>query len=264
MAQSALGHALYLSGRADETRPQLEELVRRVPAAAQPVAVVLALAVLSLLAGDEGDDRTAMALARRAAATADTQGLGAEPMCGIAYAALGRALARQGELAEAEVQLSRALEPVGIDSMLVQRAFALLLLAPVRRGRGDLPGARAQVEQARRLIERSADPGSLPALLDRTEQALASTPRRRIEVEADLTERELAVLRLLPARLSNREIGRELYVSVNTVRSHVQAIYRKLGVGARAEAVARARELGLLSTLATSGAGAPRRHLADR
>ena len=264
MAQSALGHALYLSGRADETRPQLEELVRRVPAAAQPVAVVLALAVLSLLAGDEGDDRTALALARRAAATADTQGLGAEPMCGIAYAALGRALARQGELAEAEVQLSRALEPVGIDSMLVQRAFALLLLAPVRRGRGDLPGARAQVEQARRLIERSADPGSLPALLDRTEQALASTPRRRIEVEADLTERELAVLRLLPARLSNREIGRELYVSVNTVRSHVQAIYRKLGVGARAEAVARARELGLLSTLATSGAGAPRRHLADR
>ena len=264
MAQSALGHALYLSGRADETRPQLEELVRRVPAAAQPVAVVLALAVLSLLAGDEGDDRTAMALARRAAATADTQGLGAEPMCGIAYAALGRALARQGELAEAEVQLSRALEPVGIDSMLVQRAFALLLLAPVRRGRGDLPGARAQVEQARRLIERSADPGSLPALLDRTEQALASTPRRRTEVEADLTERELAVLRLLPARLSNREIGRELYVSVNTVRSHVQAIYRKLGVGARAEAVARARELGLLSTLATSGAGAPRRHLADR
>jgi LuxR family transcriptional regulator, maltose regulon positive regulatory protein len=264
MAQSALGHALYLSGRADETRPQLEELVRRVPAAAQPVAVVLALAVLSLLAGDEGDDRTAMALARRAAATADTQGIGAEPMCGIAYAALGRALARQGELAEAEVQLERALEPVGIDSMLVQRAFALLLLAPVRRGRGDLPGARAQVEQARRLIERSADPGSLPALLDRTEQALASTPRRRTEVEADLTERELAVLRLLPAPLSNREIGRELYVSVNTVRSHVQAIYRKLGVGARAEAVARARELGLLSTLATSGAGAPRRHLADR
>ena len=140
MAQSALGHALYLSGQAAETQPDLEELVRRVPAAAQPVAVVLALAVLSLLAGDHGDDRTAMALARQAAATADTQGLTAEPMCGIAHAALGRALARQGELAEAEAQLGRALEPVGIDSMVGQRAFALLLLAPVRQGRGDLPG----------------------------------------------------------------------------------------------------------------------------
>jgi LuxR family transcriptional regulator, maltose regulon positive regulatory protein len=246
MAQSALGHALYLSGQADETRPQLEELVRRVPAAAQPVAVVLALAVLSLLAGDQDDDRTAMALAHQAAATADTQGLSAEPMCGIAYAALGRALARQGELAEAEVQLERALEPVGIDSMLLQRAFTLLLLAAVCRGRGDLAGARALVEQARELIDQCTDPGMLSALLEQTEQTLTSAPRRRVGGTEPLTERELAVLRLLPTRLSNREISRELFVSVNTVRSHVQAVYRKLGVATRAEAVAHAREVGLL------------------
>ena len=246
MAQSALGHALYLSGQSAETRPQLEELVRRVPAAAQPVAVVLALAVLSLLAGDQDDDRTAMALARRAAATADSQGLSAEPMCGIAYAALGRALARQGELAEAEVQLGRALEPVGIDSMLLQRAFTLLLLAAVCRGRGDLAGARALVEQVRELIDQCTDPGMLPALLEQTEQTLTSAPRRRVGGTEPLSGRELAVLRLLPTRLSNREISRELFVSVNTVRSHVQAVYRKLGVATRAEAVAHARELGLL------------------
>jgi LuxR family maltose regulon positive regulatory protein len=266
MAQSALGHALYLSGQAAETRPQLEELVRRVPAAAQPVAVVLALAVLSLLAGDQDDDRTAMALARRAAATADSQGLSAEPMCGIAYAALGRALARQGELTEAEVQLERALATVGIDSMLAQRAFALLLLAPVHRWRGDLAGARALVDQARELIERFADPGSLPSLLEQTERALASAPRRRVEAAAPLTGRELAVLRLLPTRLSTREIGRELYVSANTVRSHVQAIYRKLEVSTRAEAVAHARELGLLPGIDASRpvAVAPSMNPADR
>jgi LuxR family maltose regulon positive regulatory protein len=57
----------------------------------------------------------------------------------------------------------------------------------------------------------------------------------------------LAVVRLLPTGLSTREIGRELYVSVATIRSHVQAIYRKLEVASRAEAVAHARELGLLS-----------------
>jgi LuxR family maltose regulon positive regulatory protein len=266
MAQSALGHALYLSGQAAETQPELEELIRRVPAAAQPVAVVLALAVLSLLAGDQDDDHTAMALARQAFATADTQGLSAEPMCGIAYAALGRALARQGELAEAEVQLRQALEPVGIDSMVGQRAFTLLLLASVRQGRGDLPAARALVEQARELIERFADPGALQALLEQTEQTLASPTRRRVEAAAPLTERELAVLRLLPTRLWNREIASELYVSVNTVRSHVQAIYRKLQVSTRAEAVAQARELGLLP----GGNGhrpvaiAPRTNPADR
>jgi LuxR family transcriptional regulator, maltose regulon positive regulatory protein len=245
MAQSALGHALYLSGQSAGTRPQLEELVRRAPAAVPPVAGVLGLAVLSLLAGDQGDDDTAMALARRAAATADAQGLSAEPLCGIAYAALGRALARQGELAEAEVQLVRALEPVGIDSMLVQRAFTLLLLAPVRRDRGDLGAARALVEQARELIEGCTDPGSLPVLLEQTEQALASKPRLRVEA-APLTGRELTVLRLLPTRLSNRDIGRELSVSVSTIKSQVQAIYRKLEASTRAEAVAHARERGLL------------------
>ena len=166
------------------------------------VAVVLALAVLSLLAGDQDHDRTAMVLARRAAATADTQGLSAEPMCAIAYAALGRALARRGELAETEEQLRRALAPVGIESMAMQRAFALLQLAPVRRGQGDLPGARALVEQARELIERFPAPGSLPALLEQTEQSLAPPPRRRIEAAAPLSERELVVLRLLPPALN--------------------------------------------------------------
>ena len=149
MAQSTLGQSRYLAGESAGTGPQLEELVRSVSAAAQPVAVVIALAVLSLLAGDEDDDRTAMALARRAAAVAETHGLGFEPLCGFAYAALGRALARQGELAEAEEQLGRALEVQGIDSMVTQRAYALLLLAAVRRSCGDLPGARSLVEEAR-------------------------------------------------------------------------------------------------------------------
>jgi LuxR family maltose regulon positive regulatory protein len=187
-------------------------------------------------------------------------------MCGIAYAALGRALARQGELAEAEVQLRWALEPVGIDSMVGQRAFALLLLAPVRRARGDLPGARALVDQARELVEGFADPGALPVLLEQTEQALASPTRRRVEAEAPLTERELVVLRLLPTRLSTREIARELSVSVTTVRSQVQAIYRKLQASTRAQAVAQARELGLLPGIngPPSVAIAPRMSPADR
>jgi LuxR family maltose regulon positive regulatory protein len=61
-----------------------------------------------------------------------------------------------------------------------------------------------------------------------------------------LSEREMAVLRYLPSRLSNREIGAELFVSLNTVKSHLRTIYRKLGVERRDEAVRRARQLGLL------------------
>jgi LuxR family maltose regulon positive regulatory protein len=62
----------------------------------------------------------------------------------------------------------------------------------------------------------------------------------------DLTERELAVLRLLPTSLSRREIADALYVSPNTVKTHAKGIYRKLDASSREDAVARARELGLL------------------
>jgi LuxR family maltose regulon positive regulatory protein len=246
MAQAALGQALYLSGRPEEARPGLEGLAGAVSPSAQPFAAMTALAVLSLIAGDEGDDRAAMTLARRAAEVATAQGLDAEPLSGIAGLALGRALTRRGEPAEATEWLELAQELLGMDSMVVQRAHTLLLLASLRRGHGDPPGARALVGRARELVERCADPGVLPALLEQAEGGLEGAPPPRIDREAPLTERELAVLRLLPARLTNREIGRELYVSVNTIRSHIQAIYRKLEVASRDEAIASARQAGLL------------------
>jgi LuxR family transcriptional regulator, maltose regulon positive regulatory protein len=253
MAQAALGHALYLSGQPAEARPPLEELLGRASVAEQPDAITIGLAVLSLIEGDEGHDRTAAARASRAAALAEAHGLGGEPLCGIVHTAVGRSLLLYGKPVEAEEQLGRALELLGIDSMLVQRAHALLLLASVRQARGDLPGARAMAARAHELIERFADPGMLPALLEQTVRALGSAPRRRVEVAASLSERELAVLRLLPTRLSNREIGHQLYVSVNTVRTHVQAIYRKLEVTTRAQAVANARQLGLLTGSTPTG-----------
>jgi LuxR family transcriptional regulator, maltose regulon positive regulatory protein len=61
-----------------------------------------------------------------------------------------------------------------------------------------------------------------------------------------LSERELRVLELLPTHLANQEIAGELYVSLNTVKTHLKSIYRKLGVSSRSEAVAAARTLGLL------------------
>jgi LuxR family transcriptional regulator, maltose regulon positive regulatory protein len=61
-----------------------------------------------------------------------------------------------------------------------------------------------------------------------------------------LNEREIAVLRLLAAGLSNNEIGAELYLSVNTIRWYASQIYQKLGVSSRGAAAARARELRII------------------
>jgi LuxR family maltose regulon positive regulatory protein len=61
-----------------------------------------------------------------------------------------------------------------------------------------------------------------------------------------LSEREQAILRYLPTMMSNQEIAAELFVSVNTVKTHLKAIYRKLDAPGRREAVRRGRELGLM------------------
>jgi LuxR family maltose regulon positive regulatory protein len=86
--------------------------------------------------------------------------------------------------------------------------------------------------------------------LERMERSLrGAAPSRQPTPEEppELSERELAVLRLLASPLSRREIANELYVSLNTVKTHTRHVFRKLGVSTRDDATARARELGLLN-----------------
>ena len=71
----------------------------------------------------------------------------------------------------------------------------------------------------------------------------AGTTRR---LEDPLSERELEVLGLLASGKTNSEVARDLFVSVGTVKSHTGNIYRKLGARNRTEALARARDLGVL------------------
>jgi LuxR family maltose regulon positive regulatory protein len=65
-------------------------------------------------------------------------------------------------------------------------------------------------------------------------------------MEEPLSERELDVLRLLATTLASADIADQLCVAISTVRSHTKAIYGKLGVHNRLEAVDRAREIGLI------------------
>ena len=73
------------------------------------------------------------------------------------------------------------------------------------------------------------------------------------QLAEQLSAREQEVLVLLPTHLSTVELARRLYVSTNTIRTHVKAIYRKLGVNSRSEAVVVAAKIGLVSPAAPVG-----------
>jgi len=79
----------------------------------------------------------------------------------------------------------------------------------------------------------------------RRAQALAS-PSLGSDLVEPLTDRELEILSYLPSRLTNTELADHFYVSVNTIKTHMAHIYRKLGVANRNRAISRAREIGIL------------------
>jgi LuxR family transcriptional regulator, maltose regulon positive regulatory protein len=95
------------------------------------------------------------------------------------------------------------------------------------------------------------DPGYLAALLRACGPAGAVPQRIRAAaappgLAEPLTDRELEVLRLLAAGRSNQRIAHDLVVALDTVKKHVTHVLGKLGAANRTEAVARARELGLI------------------
>jgi LuxR family transcriptional regulator, maltose regulon positive regulatory protein len=91
----------------------------------------------------------------------------------------------------------------------------------------------------------AADPGRGQTIGDASRSG-EPTGHRPAPPDEPLTERELTVLRYLQSVLSNVEIARELSVSVNTVKTHVRNIYRKLNTSRRRDAIRRAREWHLL------------------
>jgi DNA-binding NarL/FixJ family response regulator len=92
---------------------------------------------------------------------------------------------------------------------------------------------------------------SRPELVAALAHTLASTsvpaPRQPADPGVQLTERELQVLRGMSQGKSNGQIGRELYLSEDTVKTHARRLFRKLGVRDRAQAVAHGFRRGLVS-----------------
>jgi LuxR family transcriptional regulator, maltose regulon positive regulatory protein len=145
-----------------------------------------------------------------------------------------------------EALVRDALRDAGAVSRALERALEL-----AERERLLLPFL---LVPAAELLERHVRlHGTHAALISEILALLAGrTPARQLDDAAPLLEAlsdsELRVLRYLPTSLQGPEIAAELFVSVNTIRTHMRHLYAKLGVHRRMDAVERARELGLLTT----------------
>lgn len=179
-----------------------------------------------------------------------------------AYVALGDAAAARRCLRPAALSAATALPlPLLTDSLLTAAAAAELA--------GDDAEAVANILRAceladGRLVQPFADAHDMlsgvlarhpeasaawpqPAPATDSEQQVIEPPAAAIRPLPDpLTDRELTVLQRLATTMTTQEIARELCVSINTVKTHIAAIYRKLPAAGRRDAIARARQLEVL------------------
>jgi LuxR family maltose regulon positive regulatory protein len=162
----------------------------------------------------------------------------------------------QGDISAALVPLERALtlaEPQGYIRMFVDEGPPMaVLLARLHEHSRKRPRAAstnvplAYLERLLALLRgERVQEGTSPAATSSTSSPSAPAPARPLL--DPLTERELEVLRLIAAGLSNRAIAARLVLALSTVKSYVNTIYGKLQVESRTQAVARARALHLLS-----------------
>jgi LuxR family maltose regulon positive regulatory protein len=245
LARAALGFCHLLSGDHEAAVPPLEEAVRS--EASLQLIRMFSMAVLAMVLVAEGRLPKAREYAHTARDLVIGGDLGRLPQTVMAYAATAAVYAAEGRfdaaLRELEpvLDLRRKTAGLGPWSTIVPT----LLLARIRLELGDAAGAAALADEAREVLAALPDgTEALRAHLADLDKRIAR-PARQVRDAEPLTEREVAVLRMLGGSLSLREIGHELYVSSNTVKTHTQAIYRKLGVSSRHDAVIRGKRLGI-------------------
>jgi LuxR family maltose regulon positive regulatory protein len=240
---TATGAAYAWAGQADDARRVLRYAADRAATEGFHTAQVMALVYLAVLDLTEGSP-TAWQSADVAITTAADCGLAVYHGVGSAYA-VRASTGKDPQQARADAE--HAIAIARRWSTDLARAFVLTACADTHLGSGHDEGAQLLAE-AQALVGRCPDPGVVGTYLSRVAARYGATipsPRSAHLVE-QLTERETAVLLHLPTALSLRDISTELFVSLNTTKTHCRAIYRKLGVDNRQAAVQSARTLRLL------------------
>jgi LuxR family maltose regulon positive regulatory protein len=245
LARTALGAALYLSGEFDRAVVPLRDAVLHSNASSTLIRM-LACSVSAVLATERGQLDHAQELAATAREIVVSNDLSETPHGAPAYTACGAVSVMRGRLGEARDEFEHALRLrrpwFGISPWVT--VDTMLRLTPVLHQLGDPAAAASLLGEAADVL--AASPDGAEAQLYRVRRLEEHLSIRSRSLAEPLTDREQEVLRLLRGSLSLREIGEELSLSANTIKTHVRAIYRKLDVGSRQEAVERGHATGIL------------------
>ena len=209
---------------------------------------VVAMGERSLLAAAHDDLPAAHRLARDAEQLAEEAHLNGYGTTAIAVAASARTSLRHGDWVAARAELGKlgGLMPSVREGLFpwfavqTQLEFARAYLA-LR----DTEAVQSLLGELRELLQERPHVGVLVDEVEKLERELALTPDSG-GVNRTLTPAELRLLPYLATHLSFREIGQQLYVSRNTIKTQAISVYRKLGVASRSQAIACAARLGLV------------------
>ncbi|MCB8947870.1 MAG: LuxR family transcriptional regulator [Ardenticatenaceae bacterium] len=169
------------------------------------------------------------------------------PIAGEAHLGLAQICYEQNDLAAAEGYINQAI-PLARQIIATDRyAVCQMVAARIKLAAGDAQSAAAALAAAEQFIQDNGFNYLLPEITAvKTLLQQQDAPATAKPLEDPLSPRELEVLQLIAEGLSNQEIGEKLFLSLNTVKGHNRRIFAKLQVQRRTEAMALARELGLL------------------
>jgi len=213
-----------------------------------PDITALTLCELSLVAMARDQWDQAEALAGRARARLAKAGVEDSYAAALTSAVQARVAVHRGDVPAARWELTNALRLRSLMTYVHPHWAVQLRIALIRvdLALNDLAGARTIMREITELLERRPDLGSLVGEARELRTRLAAERSSSTAGASALTAAELRLLPMLSTHLQLHEIAAEMYLSPHTIRAQGKSIYRKLGAASRSQAVARARELGLL------------------
>ena len=236
--------ARILSGDLDGTDALLEDAIRLAAGVGAHEVQADALCERSLLAMADGEWSRAESLASQAADA--LRRIGMERL--LACAVQARTAMHRGDAGAARRELVNAqrLQPVDTYAIPHVAVQARIQLIHVRLALADTAGAKALMREIDEILKRRPGLGTLVGEARELRARLSAERGPAARGVSSLTTAELRVLPMLATHLSFPEIGAEMFLSPNTVKSQAMSIYRKLGASSRNQAVIVSRELGLL------------------